>query len=69
MWMRITQLVARRPAGVTPKVNLREHTSYMPAPSVNKAAHSALKPEMLSEVQNRVISGTTKRNTCVRIFF
>ena len=32
-------LVAKRSADVTPEVNLKEHTSHMPLPSVNKAAH------------------------------
>ena len=30
--------------GVAPKVNLREHVTHIPQPSLNKAAHSALKP-------------------------
>ena len=32
-------LAAKRSAGVTPEVNLREHVTCMPLPSVNKAAH------------------------------
>ena len=33
-------LVTKRPAGITPEVNLREHASHTPLPGVNKAAHS-----------------------------
>ena len=33
-------LAIKRLAGVTPEVNLREQTSYMPSPSVNKGAQS-----------------------------
>ena len=39
---------------VTPEVNLRECVTHTPPPSMNK--------ETLPEVQNRVISGPTKRN-------
>ena len=34
-------LATNRLAGVTPEVNIREHVTYMPLPSVNKAAHSS----------------------------
>ena len=33
-------LAARRSAGVTPEINLKECVTYMPPPSMNKAAHS-----------------------------
>ena len=33
-----------RSAGVTPEVNLKEHETCMPPPSMNKTAHSDLKP-------------------------
>ena len=33
-------LVAKRPAGVAPEVNLKEHILHLPLPSANKAAHS-----------------------------
>ena len=32
--------MVNRSAGVAPDVNLGEHTSHMPRPSVNKVAHS-----------------------------
>ena len=32
-------LAIKRLAGVTPEVNLREHVTYMPLPSMNKAAY------------------------------
>ena len=51
-------LAAKRLAGVAPEVNLRECISHMPPPSPNKAAHSGFETP---EVQNRGISGTTKR--------
>ena len=38
-------LDAKRSAGVTPEVNLREHIQCMPPPSVNKAAHSAFETQ------------------------
>ena len=40
-------LVAKRSAGVTPEVNLKEHKLHLPLPSANKAAHSG------SETQRR----------------
>ena len=39
-----TMLATKRSTGVTPEVNLREHTSHIPPPSENKAATLALKP-------------------------
>ena len=33
-------LAAKRMAGVTPEVNLRQHVTCTPPPSVNNAAHS-----------------------------
>ena len=38
-------LTIKRSAGVTPEVNLREHISCMPLPSVNKAAHSGIETQ------------------------
>ena len=38
-------LVIKRSAGVTPDVNLREHISCIPLPSVNKAAHSGIETQ------------------------
>ena len=40
-----TMLAIRRPAGVTPEVSLKEHTSYTPLPSVSKAAHSGFETQ------------------------
>ena len=55
-------LPAKRSAGITPEVSLREHVTCMPLASANKAAHSGLwNPEDTSpEVQNKGISGPTK---------
>ena len=33
-------LAAKRLAGVTPEVDLKEHITHMPLPGANKAAHS-----------------------------
>ena len=38
-------LAARRSAGVTPEINLKEPVTYMPPPSMNKAAHSGCETE------------------------
>ena len=38
-------LAAKRSAGVTPEVNLREHVTHMIPPSVNKAAHSGFETQ------------------------
>ena len=35
-----TMLATKRSVGITQEVNLREHVTYMPPSSVNKAAHS-----------------------------
>ena len=34
----------KRSAGVAPEVNLREHVTHTPLPSVNKVAHSGFNP-------------------------
>ena len=55
-------LATKRSAGVTPEVNLGECVTHRSPPSVNKAAHSIFKTQDMSpEVQNRGISGPTKR--------
>ena len=38
-------LAANRSACVTPEVNLREHVTHTPPPSVNKAAHSGFETQ------------------------
>ena len=38
-------LAAKRSAGVTPEVNLREHVTFLPLPSTNKAAHSGFETQ------------------------
>ena len=53
-------LAAKRLAGVAPEVSLGECVTYMPPPSANK---------MSAEVQNRDISGTTKRFMSSKKFF
>ena len=55
-----TMLAAKRSAGVAPEVNLGECVTDMPPPSANK---------MSTEVQNRGISGPTKRFMSSKFFF
>ena len=55
-------LAAKRSAGVAPEVNLRERVTRTPPPSVNKA-------EPRGDVENRGISGTTKRTHVLQKFF
>ena len=38
-------LAAKRSAGVTPEVNLRQCVTHRPPPSVNKAAHSGFETQ------------------------
>ena len=45
MERKYAMLAPKRSAGVAPKVNLREHVTYMPPPSVNKAAHSGFETQ------------------------
>ena len=55
-------LAAKRLAGVTPEVNLRECITHTPLPSMNKADYSGFQnpDETSPEVQNRSINGLTK---------
>ena len=63
-------LGTKRSAGVAPEVNLREHVTHIPLPSVNKAAHCGFESqEMSPEVQNRGISGPTKRTYILQKIF
>ena len=39
-------LATKRSEGVAPEVNLREHQTYMPPPSVKKAVHSGFETQM-----------------------
>ena len=45
MERKYAMLAPKRSAGVAPEVNLREHVTYMPPPSVNKAAHSGFETQ------------------------
>ena len=38
-------LAAKRLPGVAPEVNLREHVTHMPPPSMNKAVHSGFETQ------------------------
>ena len=65
-------LAAKRSAGVTPEVNLREHVTHMPPPSVNKAAYSGFETQRdvtrSCPAVHRGISGSAKRTYIMQIF-
>ena len=64
------KLAAKRSAGVTPQVNLRECVTHTPPPNMNKAAHSGFETQRKTspEVQSRGISGSTKRTHVLKKF-
>ena len=41
----VAMLAAKRLAGVTPEVNLREHETHTSQPSMNKATHSGFETQ------------------------
>ena len=41
----VAMLLTKRLAAVKPEVNLREQVTYMPLPSMNKAAHSGFETQ------------------------
>ena len=47
-------LAAKRSVGVTPEVNLREHTSCMPLQCVNKASHSGFESPQSGHVSTKI---------------
>ena len=55
---------AKKLAGVTPEVNLKEHATCTPPPNVNKAARSGFQNP--PEVQNRGISDPTIRTNVIQ---
>ena len=61
-------LAAMKSAGVAPEVNLKEHLTHKPLQNTNKAAHSDFKIPR-GDVQNRGISGQTKRTYVFQNFF
>ena len=64
-------LAAKRSAGVTPEVNLRECVKCMPPPSADKAAHFGFETQRRhhQKSKNRDISGPTKRTHVLQILF
>ena len=46
-------LAAKRSAGVTPEVNLRECVTCMPLPSMNKAAHSGFRTQRRDHLESQ----------------
>ena len=59
-------LAAKKLAGVTPEVNLKEHVTGMPLPSTNKAAHSGFETERrhYQKSKTRVSVAPQKKNSC-----
>ena len=53
------RLAAKRLAGVTPEVNIREHVTCIPPASANKAAHSCFETQRRCHQQ--------KSKTCVSV--
>ena len=64
-------LAAKRSAGVTPEVNLKECVKCMPPPSADKAAHFGFETQRRhhQKSKNRGISGPTKRTHVLQILF
>ena len=62
-------LAAKRLAGVTSEVNLREHVICTPLLSANKGAQSCFETQRRRHQKSRVISGPTKRTSVLQIFF
>ena len=46
-------LATKRLVAVAPEVNLREHVTYMPLPSTNKAAHSGFETQRRCHQQSK----------------
>ena len=55
-------LAAKRSAGVTPEVNLREHVAHTPLPNTNKAARSDFASKRRHHQKSKTggMSGPTK---------
>ena len=64
-------LATKRSTGVIPEVNLREHVTYIPLPSTNKAAQSSFETQRIHhhEAQKSGISGPTERAYILQNFF
>ena len=50
----VAMLAAKRSAGVTPEVNLREHVTHMPQPSINNAAHSGFETQRRCHQKSKI---------------
>ena len=58
-------LATTRSAGVTLEVNLREHVTCTPPPSVNKVAHSGLEIHSRPYQKSKTGTGGPTKRTCV----
>ena len=56
-------LAGKKSVGVTPEVNLKECTSCMPLPTVNKAAHSGF--EIHSRHHQKGVLVTPQKDMCL----
>ena len=60
-------LAAKRSAGVTPEVNLRECVACMPPPSANKDAHSGFETQRRHHQKSKTgVSVAPQKRTQVR---
>ena len=58
-------LATKRSAGVTPEVNLREHISCVPPPSVTKTAHSGFETQRRCHQKSKtVVSVAPQKDLC-----
>ena len=58
-------LAAKRSAGVTPEVNLRELVTRTPLPSVNKAAHSGFETQSRHHKKSKTgVSVAQQKDLC-----
>ena len=62
-------LVAKRSAGVTPKVNLREYVTRTPRPSMNKAVHSGFKTQRRRHRESNTGVSADPQKRCPKISF
>ena len=65
-----TMLAVKRLAGVTPELNLREHTSHTPLPSTNKATLSGFETQRKRNQKSKIgVSVASTKDLCPPIFF
>ena len=58
-------LAVKRSVGVTPQVNLKEHTSRTPLPSVHEGTHSAFENQRRHQQKSEtVVSVASQKDMC-----